>query len=91
MLLVLPAQSATANPAPAPAAVGPLHSQTYAVTELLHGVHVLVDLKEAPVGAPGERLPGADAHVGVGRDLTLELLLHKQHASHHVRQYKPDR
>jgi hypothetical protein len=87
MLLVLLAQSATATPAPAaagPAAVGPSHSQTYAVTELLHGVHVLVHLEEAPVGAPRESLPGADAHVGVGRDLTLKLLLQQQHVSHHV-------
>lgn len=86
MLLVLPAPSATATPAPAPAAAGPAdmgpsHSQTYAVTGLLHGVHVLVHLEEAPVGAPREGLPGADAHVGVGRDLTLKLLL-QQHIRH---------
>lgn len=47
---------------------------------LLQGVHVLVHLEQALVSAPGEGLPGADAHVGVGRDLALKLVL-QRHSS----------
>jgi hypothetical protein len=47
---------------------------------LLQGVHVLVHLEQALVSSPGEGLPGAHAHVGVGRDLALKLVL-QRHSS----------
>lgn len=46
----------------------------------LLGVHVLMLLKQALVVTPREGLPCADAHVGVGRDLALKLVLNSNNA-----------